>query len=313
MHLNEWVLNQYKPMMNDHKLFSEFTIYVGQKAGTFPLDEPLNRTLMVYTAAHKFSTIREMQMLAVVNEPERLANIKIELERDIQPYLELEGLQKLMTHQKEFDFLLKIEQLRFQTRWNQTPRVPATSVLGHCFYVAIMTLLLGRESNPGMCDRRLVNNFFCALFHDLPESVTRDIISPVKQATDALPNIVKIIEDEIVSKELVPLMEDFYVNEVIYYTNDEFANRIIKDGKVQHVSWEELNTKYNSAEYEPIDGRLVRVCDHFSALMEADISIKHGITSDHLTKGREATLEHYKPGDIIDGINVNDFFNKIIL
>lgn len=313
MHLNEWVLNQYKPMMNDHKLFSEFTIYIGQKAGTFPLDESLNRTLMVYTAAHKFSTIREMQMLAVVNEPERLANIKIELERDIQPYLELEGLQKLMTHQKEFDFLLKIEQLRFQTRWNQTPRVPATSVLGHCFYVAIMTLLLGRESNPGMCDRRLVNNFFCALFHDLPESVTRDIISPVKQATDALPNIVKIIEDEIVSKELVPLMEDFYVNEVIYYTNDEFANRIIKDGKVQHVSWEELNTKYNSAEYEPIDGRLVRVCDHFSALMEADISIKHGITSDHLTKGREATLEHYKPGDIIDGINVNDFFNKIIL
>ena len=313
MHLNEWVLNQYKPMMNDHKLFSEFTIYVGQKAGTFPLDESLNRTLMVYTAAHKFSTISEMQMLAVVNEPERLANIKIELERDIQPYLELEGLQKLMTHQKEFDFLLKIEQLRFQTRWNQTPRVPATSVLGHCFYVAIMTLLLGRESNPGMCDRRLVNNFFCALFHDLPESVTRDIISPVKQATDALPNIVKIIEDEIVSKELVPLMEDFYVNEVIYYTNDEFANRIIKDGKVQHVSWEELNTKYNSAEYEPIDGRLVRVCDHFSALMEADISIKHGITSDHLTKGREATLEHYKPGDIIDGINVNDFFNKIIL
>ena len=313
MHLNEWVLNQYKPMMNDHKLFSEFTIYVGQKAGTFPLDESLNRTLMVYTAAHKFSTIREMQMLAVVNEPERLANIKIELERDIQPYLELEVLQKLMTHQKEFDFLLKIEQRRFQTRWNQTPRVPATSVLGHCFYVAIMTLLLGRESNPGMCDRRLVNNFFCALFHDLPESVTRDIISPVKQATDALPNIVKIIEDEIVSKELVPLMEDFYVNEVIYYTNDEFANRIIKDGKVQHVSWEELNTKYNSAEYEPIDGRLVRVCDHFSALMEADISIKHGITSDHLTKGREATLEHYKPGDIIDGINVNDFFNKIIL
>ena len=62
-----------------------------------------------------------------------------------------------------------------------------------------------------------------------------------------------------------------------------------------------------------VDGRLVRVCDHFSALMEADISIKHGITSDHLTKGREATLEHYKPGDIIDGINVNDFFNKIIL
>ena len=313
MHLNEWVLNQYKQIMPDEQLFSEFTIYVGRQAGSFPVPEELKTSMDVYRAAHKYSTMRELEMLAVVNEKERLKNIRNDLEAEIQPYLYLEGLQKLVTHQKAFDFILKIEQLRFQTRWNQTPRIPATSVLGHCFYVAIMTLLLGRESNPDMCDRRVINNYFSALFHDLPESVTRDIISPVKTATDDLPNIVKKIEDEIVSKELVPLMEDFYVNEVIYYTNDEFANRIIKDGKVQHVSWEELNTKYNSAEYEPIDGRLVRVCDHFSALMEADISIKHGITSDHLTKGREATLEHYKPGDIIDGINVNDFFNKIIL
>ena len=32
----------------------------------------------------------------------------------------------------------------------------------------------------------IFNNFFCSLFHDLPEAVTRDIISPVKQATDEL-------------------------------------------------------------------------------------------------------------------------------
>ena len=311
--LNEWVLNQYKDMIPDSKLFSEFTIYTGQKADSLPLAANLKRSLMVYNAAHKYSTIREMEMIAPVNEAARLSNIKTALEKEIQQYLELEGLQKLMTHQKEFDFLLKIEQLRFQTRWNQTPRVPATSVLGHCFYVAIMTLLLGRESNPKMCKKRIVNNFFCALFHDLPESVTRDIISPVKQATDELPNIVKKIEDEIVKKELVPLMDDYFVDEVMYYTNDEFSNRVLIDGKVRAVSWEELNEKYNSEEYNPIDGRLVRICDHFSALMEADISIKHGITSKHLISGREGTINHYKEGEIISGINVQKFFNKIIL
>lgn len=313
LRLNEWVLNQYKDMIPDSKLFSEFTIYTGQKADSLPLAANLKRSLMVYNAAHKYSTIREMEMIAPVNEAARLSNIKTALEKEIQQYLELEGLQKLMTHQKEFDFLLKIEQLRFQTRWNQTPRVPATSVLGHCFYVAIMTLLLGRESNPKMCKKRIVNNFFCALFHDLPESVTRDIISPVKQATDELPNIVKKIEDEIVKKELVPLMDDYFVDEVMYYTNDEFSNRVLIDGKVRAVSWEELNEKYNSEEYNPIDGRLVRICDHFSALMEADISIKHGITSKHLISGREGTINHYKEGEIISGINVHEFFNKIIL
>ena len=313
MHLNEWVLNQYKQIMPDESLFSDFTIYVGRQAGSFKIPEDLKLSMDVYRAAHKYSTMRELEMLAVVNEKERLKNVRNELELEIQPYLYLEGLQKLVTHQKAFDFILKIEQLRFQTRWNQTPRVPATSVLGHCFYVAIMTLLLGRESNPQMCDQRIINNYFSALFHDLPESVTRDIISPVKTATDDLPNIVKKIEDEIVNKELVPLMEPFFADELIYYTSDEFSDRILdKKGRIVHVSWEELNTKYNSKEFQPIDGRLVRICDHFSALMEADISIKHGITSIHLIKGRDGTLAHYKEGEIISGINVHDLFYSVV-
>ena len=312
MRLNEWVLNQYRQLVKDDSLFSKFTIYIGQKAGSLSVPEELKKTMHIYNAAHKYSTIRELEMLSVVNEKERLSNIDVELRADIQPYLDLEGLQKLITHQKEFDFVLKIEQLRFQTRWNQTPRVPQTSVLGHCFFVAIMTLLLGRESNPQMCTRRVVNNFFSALFHDLPESVTRDIISPVKQATDDLPNIVKKIEDEIVNKELVPLMDESYMNEVIYYTSDEFSDRIMQEGKIKKVSWDELNEKYNEPQFNPVDGKLVRICDHLSALMEADISIKHGITSSHLTGGREGLLNHYDEDQIISGINVKELFESLV-
>ena len=312
MRLNEWVLNQYRQLIKDDSLFSKFTIYIGQKAGSLSVPEELKKTMHIYNAAHKYSTIRELEMLSVVNEKERLSNIDVELRADIQPYLDLEGLQKLITHQKEFDFVLKIEQLRFQTRWNQTPRVPQTSVLGHCFFVAIMTLLLGRESNPQMCTRRVVNNFFSALFHDLPESVTRDIISPVKQATDDLPNIVKKIEDEIVNKELVPLMDESFVDEVIYYTSDEFSDRIMLDGKIKKATWDELNEKYNEPQFNPVDGKLVRICDHLSALMEADISIKHGITSSHLTGGRDGLLNHYGEDQVISGINVKELFESLV-
>ena len=107
-------------------------------------------------------------------------------------------------------------------------------------------------------------------------------------------------------------MEPFFEDELIYYTSDEFTDRILdKKGKIVHVSWDDLNSKYNSEEFQPIDGRLVRVCDHLSALMEADISIKHGITSEHLKKGRDGTLAHYKENDIISGINVNELFHEI--
>ena len=163
MRLNEWVLNQYRQLISDDDLFSKFTIYIGQRAGSFSIPEELNLTVRVYKAAHKFSTIREMEMLAIVNEKERISDIKTALREEIQPYLDLEGLQKLMTRQNCFKFLLKIEQLRFQTRWNQTPRVPATSVLGHCFFVAITTLLLCRSSEVEMSEKRLVNDFFTAI------------------------------------------------------------------------------------------------------------------------------------------------------
>ena len=247
-------------------------------------------------------------MIEKVNEGHRLFQIKRELNAGLQKYLDLRGLQLLITRQKPFDFLMRIEQLRFQTRWNQTPRVPETSVLGHCYFVAVLTLLLGRETGVKFCPGRIYNNYFSALFHDLPESVTRDIISPVKQATDGLPLIVKDIEDKIVSKELVPLMEDFYRDELLYFTSDEFSNRVLYDGKVHAVPYEELNSKFNFDEFAPVDGALVRVADHCSALLEATISIRHGITSAHLSDGRENLVNSYKRKGKINGIDVKSLF-----
>lgn len=307
--LNEWVLNQYRPFMDDG-LFSKFTIYIGQKAASIPIPEGDILTSRVYAAAHKYSTMRELQMIFPVNEAVRLVRIERELNETLSAFMDLRGLQLLMTKQRPFEFLLKIEQLRFQRRWNQTPRVPHTSVLGHCYFVAAITMLLQECSGEKMCERRAYNNFFSALFHDLPEAVTRDIISPVKQATDALPEIVKRIEDEIVAKELVPLMEDFYSSELLFFTNDEFENRILLDGKPALASFEELNSRYNSDEFCPVDGKLVRLSDHLSALLEADISIKHGITSPHLEGGRNNMLSSHPRGKMINGIDSGLLFEK---
>lgn len=308
--LNEWVLEQYRKLIPDKDLFSKFTLYIGKRSGSIPFDEGQEETNKIFRAAHKYSTLRELDMISPVNEPERLALIRRELNADLQPFLDLRGLQLLITKQKPFDFLMRIEQLRFQTRWNQTPRVPKTSVLGHCFFVAVLTLLFQRETGVKMCPKRFYNNFFSALFHDLPEAVTRDIISPVKQATEGLPSIVKKIEDEIVSKELVPLMEDFYRDEILYFTNEEFKNRIVLNGRSVAVSWNEINLKYNEDKFNPVDGKIVRLADHYSALLEAELSIRHGITSNHLVDGRANLLKAYPKGSFINGIDAYSLFQN---
>lgn len=311
--LNEWVYERYVKLIDDQELLEKFRKYLDNLSQYKGENSDIALTVKIFRAAHKYSTLRELEMLTPVNESQRLEGIRKELNADLQGYLDLRGLQLLITRQKPFDFLMRIEQLRFQTRWNQTPRVPKTSVLGHCFFVAVITLLLGRECGTELCGRRVYNNFFSGLFHDLPESVTRDIISPVKNATDGLPEIVKHIEDQIVQKELVPLMEPFYRDEILYWTSDEFSNRAIFDNCVLSISFNELNSKFNEDRYSPVDGKLVRAADHLSALLEAHLSIQHGITSVQLQKGRENLYKGYKKGVLVNGIDVSGIFDDIMM
>ena len=311
--LNEWVYERYVKLIDDQELLEKFRQYLDNLSQYKGENSDIALTVKIFRAAHKYSTLRELEMLTPVNESQRLEGIRKELNADLQGYLDLRGLQLLITRQKPFDFLMRIEQLRFQTRWNQTPRVPKTSVLGHCFFVAVITLLLGRECGTELCGSRVYNNFFSGLFHDLPESVTRDIISPVKNATDGLPEIVKHIEDQIVQKELVPLMEPFYRDEILYWTSDEFSNRAIFDNCVLSISFNELNSKFNEDRYSPVDGKLVRAADHLSALLEAHLSIQHGITSVQLQKGRENLYKGYKKGVLVNGIDVPGIFDDIMM
>ena len=313
--LNEWVFSKYKDIISDDDLLARFSDYLD-------LDSDLTRTDFSLTervleAAHKFATLRELEMIAPVNEKERIDGIHWQLRNRLQDYTDLKGVRSFLDRERPFQFIMKLEQLRFQTRWNQTPRVPETSVLGHCFFVAVATLLLLRDTGEKPCQKRLFNDFFSALFHDLPESVTRDIISPVKQATNELPGIVKQIEDEIVHAELVPLMDSFYVDEILYFTSDEFQNRILVtelDGRQSPlaVSYEELRDNYNSDVYSPVDGKLVRLADHLSAFLEADSSIKYGITSRQLTGGRDNILKSYLSGTKINGIDAMQLFWSIM-
>ncbi|MDR1785360.1 MAG: HD domain-containing protein [Spirochaetaceae bacterium] len=303
--LSRWALGQYDGLLYDRELLEGFESYMLGTPGNDPVRE---RTNLVLRGAHKYATFRELEMISLVNEPERLQKIKAEITEELADLRDLPGLQMLLNKERPYRFLLVIEQLRFQNRWNQTPRVPKTSVLGHSFFVAALTLLLGRSQESPRCPRRRYNDFFSALFHDLPEAVTRDIISPVKQATGGLSEIIKKIEAEVVASELTPLMEDFYRDELMFFTRDEFTDRVVIDGRTVPVSPEDLDGRYNRDDCSPAGGTVIRAADHIAAFLEADRSIKHGITSTHLTEGRDNIRNSYAAARKIHGFDIRGFF-----
>lgn len=304
--LNLWILAQYRDLISDKDLFCQFEAYI--KTDFEKLDEATSLAAKILRAAHKYSSLRELNLLQRLNEPHSLQSAEISLNKDLSEFLHLTGLQLFLTRQKPFQFLQMLEKLRYQIRWNQTPRVPKTSVLGHCFFVAILTLLFERQTGKNFCEKRIFNNFFCSLFHDLPEAVTRDIISPVKQATRNLPDVVKRIETEFVAAEILPSVDEYFKNEILYFIDDEFENRILVKGKMEKVTFGDLNEKYNSDEFSPLDGELIRLADHTAAFLEATSSIKYGITSAQLQEGRENLRKIYAEKGIVSGIKT-DFFN----
>ena len=213
------------------------------------------------------------------------------LKKQIEEHNDLIGVQKI--REKNFGFIDLCGQLRFQERWAHSPRLPKTSVLGHMYIVAITSYILTLENNP--CPKRLYNNFFTGLFHDLPEVLTKDIISPIKTSVEGLEDIIKDYEENQMKTRLFPLLPVSWRNEIRYFTQDEFENKIrIKDEIIKGISFGEINTKYNYNEFSPLDGKLIKACDKLTAFIEADLSIKHGITSKHLEEGRKNIYEDFK-------------------
>jgi len=226
------------------------------------------------------------------------------IDNQIEDHYDLIGVQKILLEKKSYGFIDLCGQLRFQKRWAQSPRVPKTSVLGHMYIVAILSFLLSLDVNA--CDKRLYNNFFAGLFHDLPEVLTKDIISPIKSSVEGLDDIIKEYEKSQMNDVLLPLLPTAWHYEMKYFTEDEFKNKV--KGKKPGISSTEMNKKYNKNECEPLDGGIIDVCDKLTAFIEANASINHGITSKHLIEGRKSILKDYRTKKI-SGINIKQMFD----
>ncbi len=239
-----------------------------------------------------------------------LEETKRQIEDEMEDHISLEGVRRLSLGRKTMNFLDLIGQLRFQQRWAQTPRIPETSVLGHMLIVAIMAYLVTLHLNP--CPKRIYNNFFAGLFHDLPEVLTRDIISPVKASVDELDTIIKDIEQNQIDEKILPLLPAKWHDEIYYFTKDEFTNRIKTDSGIKKVEPADINEKYNSDIYSPLDGSMLKACDKLAVFLEAYLSIKYGIDTRFLREGYASTYRKYRDFDI-PGFDFGSLFDVFLI
>ena len=303
--LNAWIYSQLERRVPelDEVFFDKLKRWFD-----YPEENRLEKKLL--RAAHYLATQWEFGIIYHFNQAiYGIDATKAAIESNIEDHYDLAGVQKISLKGKTSKFIDLVGQLRFQKRWAQSPRVPETSVMGHVLIVAILGYFCAAEL--GACDERIVNDFLCGLFHDLPEVLTRDIISPVKTSVEGLDDLIKDIEKRQVAEKLLPLLPWGWHEEIIYFTQNEFTNRIMLDGVPIEVSEEELNGKYNvdGHGYKAVDGRMLKGCDHLAAFVEAYLSMEYGITSKHLLNGMADLRDKYK-NKTIAGINFGAVYDE---
>ncbi len=299
--LNKWVLDRLYNIIKDipANFYENFERYL--------LDSEYKAAeKRILKAAHYLATNWEFKIIYKMSSDfYGIEYTKAMIDDELEEHYDLLGVQKIALEKKTYNFIDLVGQLRFQQRWAHTPRLPKTSVLGHMLIVAMFVYFLSIKL--GACPRRIYNNYFAALFHDLPEVLTRDIISPVKRSVEGLEEVIKEYEKRQINEKLLPLLPPAWHGEFLYLLDNEFTNKIICNEEIRLFEDGDIPKEYNVDRYSPLDGELVRACDQLAAFTEAVLSIEHGVKTRQLEEGRNLIYKAYKDKIIAD-IDVGKIF-----
>ena len=257
--VNDYVLSEFDRLVpdSDPGFRSRFEEYLGDPKST-PEDA-------VIRAAHYLATRWEFNLIYDSNRSlYGIEGTRREINEQIEQHTDLIGVREIMATEETFDFIDLIGQLRFQQRWARTPRIPKTTVLGHSLMVADMMYLHDLDS--GATDREVYNDFYSGLFHDLPEVLTKDVISPIKENVSGLAAILEEYEHDLVESTIMPLLKEEW--------RDEF----------RHMVYEPF-TDVDIPGFGRRNGTDLKACDLMAAYMEANISRRYGISSNTLLEG----------------------------
>lgn len=220
----------------------------------------------IVSAAHYLATNWEFNLIYDMNKHSfEIEHTRNTLNMEMSEFTDMVGVKKIM-ESKSMSFIDLVGQLRFQQRWTRIPRIPATTVLGHSLIVANMMFL--HDLDEGVDDRQLYNDFFTALFHDLPEVLTKDVISPVKVNVEGLVGILDEYEHELVNSKIMPLIPESWHDEFRFLTFEPFAER---DDPV----------------FGKANGYDIKMCDVMGAYIEARVSRGYGMCSSKLKSAED--------------------------
>lgn len=168
----------------------------------------------IFQAATKLATKMElMEIRGFIQESDFISAVS-NVEGILNEFNDLPGFARIsLDYSKEMTIFRQISALRNRIRWQKWLGPVKCSVLGHNLEVALFSYLMALRKYK---DEEIATKcFFIGIFHDVPETFTGDMPSPVKDAIPGLRQATEYFELGMIEKHIYANLPP-YMNEAIH-------------------------------------------------------------------------------------------------
>lgn len=216
--------------------------YIKQDMEKTISDKTKIKELQIIKAAKKYAGFIEWSINSRV-----FSNVYDVVISEIEDYLaearkELKSLDILLNNENYKKYLSHIRRLSHIKRWNQEIRKYDTSVISHLVFTAFLAYIITSIENNEGSDYDMLEIMKRALYHDIAEAITGDIIAPTKKAV--------VWFQELLEKVEIKMLDDYF----FHYVGEEYKKKIW-DYILYPWKWEEW--------------KITKYADNLSALFEA--------------------------------------------
>lgn len=174
----------------------------------------------LYRAATKLATYVELVENEHKLDGEFFFKVQ-EIVKSLEEFSDIPGVKEFSNPESAiFKMLRRISKLRNQNRWVTHVCTVGCSVLAHLFDTAVFAYIMSLEQDPEN-EELATKMFFMGIFHDVAETWTKDIPSPVK---DRIPGFRKATEEY----EMKTIEEHLY-SAVPHYMEEALKDVMMED------------------------------------------------------------------------------------
>jgi len=134
-------------------------------------------------------------------------------------------LRELLKNDNYKNYLSHIRRLSHAMRWSWKQRKYPVSVMSHLVIVTFISYILANLENGKWWNYNVYDIMARSIYHDIPEAITWDIITPIKNSVKWFRNVLEKVEKQMMNDYFFVYVDEDYEKEIYDYMLDPFSTK----------------------------------------------------------------------------------------